>query len=70
MNDRWIRTKDGEWYVHKLRGTVYISWVQKKHREHAEIFPADNIEKWVKLLSDMTGLNLEVVFPDMKYLGP
>jgi len=56
----WLRTKNG-FYVHELRGVVYVSWVFEKDREHAAIFPTKDIEKWRDTIADMTGFELDIV---------
>jgi hypothetical protein len=52
-----IKTSDG-WYVHELRGVVYVTWVCGANREHALVFHCDQpaIENWCVLIHDMTGL--------------
>lgn len=52
-----IRSKEG-WYVAELRGVCYVTWVSLEDRAHAAIFPDEGADKWVALLSDMTGKDL------------
>ena len=60
----WIRTKTKPtWYIHELRGVCYVSWVSLMDKGHASYFPKDDIEKWIEVLSKMTGLDLEGEIP-------
>lgn len=60
-HDRWIRTTDGRWYVHELRGVVYVSWVAERDRQHALRFPAQRAHWWVEFFRAATGLEVEAV---------
>ena len=61
--DLWIRTiQEPHWYISKIHGVVYLSWVTKKDREdYACSFPIFNIDKWLELMEDMSGLKLEAL---------
>ena len=57
----WIRTIEGGWYVHEVRGAVYLSWVSEKDREKAAQFPAKDIGNWIVILESMSGMRLQAV---------
>lgn len=59
----WIRTKDGNFYVHEIRGAIYISWVSKADKANSAFFPKDKIDQWLKLIADSTELELEAIEP-------
>ena len=58
----WLRTVDG-WYVHELRGVCFITWVSVEDKAHAGIFPEENIDDWVSVVSKMSGKFIEKVKP-------
>lgn len=57
----WLRTIDGKWYVHELRGVVYVSWISYRNRSHALTFPEDKILEWQKIVEDISGMGLNYV---------
>ena len=57
----WLMTKDGKWYVHELRGVMYISWVSQKDKAHALIFPKNKILEWQKFVEGISGLELSYI---------
>ncbi len=60
----WIRTKTVlPWYIHKIKGICYVSWVSSADKGHAACFPEDSAEAWAEILSEMTGLKLEIIKP-------
>ena len=63
----YLTSADGSMYVHELRGVVFITWVAKQHKEKALQFPADKAADWVKLISEMTGV--ECVATSLKRPG-
>ena len=58
----WIRTKDG-WYIFELKKTTYISWVSSKDKSMANVFQPELIGEFLKLLTTVTGKELEAVQP-------
>ena len=58
----WIRTLDG-WYICELRGVVFVTWVSVADKAHAAVLPKDKIDDWIRVMSAMTGKNLEAVEP-------
>lgn len=52
-----LRTKDG-WYVFKIHGVLFVSWVTDK--QYAEDF-SRGIDSWIKLIKDTTGKD---VYPE------
>lgn len=56
----WLRTKDG-WYIHEIRGAVFVTWISKQDKSHALIFPFKDIRNWKCLMEDSTGKKLEIV---------
>ena len=54
-----IKTADGQWYICEIRGACFITWVSKKDKERAAVFPANKVADWIRLLSDWTGLSLD-----------
>ena len=60
----WLRTKTNpSWYIHEIRGACYVSWVSVKDKAEAQTFSADSVKDWAKVLSKMTGFDLEIVKP-------
>jgi hypothetical protein len=60
----WIRTKtQPSWYIHELRRACYVSWVAAGDKTEAQNFPENCVQKWVEVLSDTTGVDLEAVRP-------
>lgn len=59
----YITSADGAMYVHELRGVVFVTWVAKQHKDKALQFPADKAADWVKLISDMTGVDCVATSP-------
>ena len=58
----WIRTKTNPaFYIHEIRGVIYISWVSEKDKTRALPFPLTDADRWRDILSEMTELNLEIV---------
>jgi len=51
-----IATADGRWFVHRLHGVCYVSWVFAKDKEEAERFPAERSQEWLENLKEMTGM--------------
>lgn len=58
----WIRTLDGKWYVHEVRGG-YLSWVSEKDNARAAVFPDSRIFEWIVLMESMSDLRLQAVTP-------
>lgn len=59
----WLRTKTVPvWYIHELRGACYVSWVSSTDKAEAMVF-STNAEEWCKVLSEITGFDLEIVKP-------
>jgi len=58
----WIRTKDG-WYIYRLQGALFVSFISEADKANADFFPVDKVEAWLELLTDMTGKELEAVEP-------
>lgn len=57
-----IRTKTKPaFYVHEIRGVVFISWVLEKDRVEAMVFPSTNVDRWRDILSEMAEVDLEVI---------
>ena len=56
----WIRNKAG-FYVCELRGVCFITWVKAQDKAHSAVFPKDNIDEWVRVVSKMAGEPLEAV---------
>lgn len=56
-----IRTKSApHWYVHQLRGVVFLTWVSEQDRTRAIDFSHYGTkEQWVPVLSDIAGFELE-----------
>lgn len=52
----FLTNKDGTMFVHELHGVVFVTWVSKEHKEKACPFPADKAYAWVKIITDMTGV--------------
>ena len=60
-----IATADGRWFVHRLHGVCYVSWVSAKDKEEAELFPAELGQQWLEILQEMTGrYDLKIVTDD------
>lgn len=60
-----IATADGRWFVHRLHGVCYVSWVSAKDKAEAERFPAERSQQWLENLKEMTGMDdLKVVNDD------
>ena len=51
---------DENWFVHGVHGVCYISWVTERDMADAELFPLENIDTWIKLIKDMTGIETQV----------
>lgn len=47
---KWIATQDLKWYVHELRGVVYVSFVAEKDRRHAMKFEDRTALEWASFL--------------------
>ncbi len=59
----YITNADGSMFIHELRGVVFVTWVAKEHKEKACPFPANKADQWVKLLSEMTGVECKATTP-------
>jgi hypothetical protein len=59
----YLRTVDGKWYVYRLHGAVFVSWVTAKDRHQATLFQLPNVNQWKTLLEAQTGLSLEAISP-------
>jgi len=59
----WLRTKDSKWYICELRGVCFVTWVSDKDKGNAASFPEYDVQKWISILSEMTGFALEAVKP-------
>lgn len=59
----YLTNQDGSMYVHELRGVVFVSWVSKAHRKKACQFPADKADQWVRIISEMTGVDCVATSP-------
>ena len=55
-----IRTTDGQWYIHRLHGSQFVSFVSSKDRYYAESF-GENVGEWVALFGGMVVGELEFV---------
>ena len=52
-----IATADGRWFVHRLHGVCYASWVSAKDKEEAERFPLDRSQQWLENMKEVTGMD-------------
>ena len=60
-----IRTEtEPVFYIHEIRGAVYVSWVSAKNKNEALLFPSITISSWRDVLSEMTGFDLNIVRSD------
>lgn len=60
-----IATADGRWFVHRLHGVCYVSWVSAKDKAEAERFPSERSQQWLENLKELTGMDdLKVVNDD------
>jgi len=57
----WIRTKDGNWYIFELRGVCFVSWVNKKDKDKALVFPEKEVQKWISIITERTDFELECI---------
>jgi hypothetical protein len=58
-----IRTKsEPHFYIHELRGVVYLSWVSENDVAKSCIFPYEKINKWVDIIQDQAGFEVEAVY--------
>lgn len=62
----WIRTKDGVFYLHKIYGVSFASWVVSKDKEKATVVPKEDSKEWLELIASMSSLDLELVEVDYK----
>jgi hypothetical protein len=59
-----IRTKNVPyWYVFRLHGVNFISWVSEKDRCEALDFDIFKAKKWTEILSNLSEMELECVDP-------
>jgi len=59
----YIVNADKSMYVSEVNGVVSISWVAAKNMEHALKFPAASAEDWVKIITDMIGVQCSSTTP-------
>lgn len=59
----FITNIDGSMYVCGLHGVCYVTWVSAKDKKQALAFPLNNIDTWIKLISDMTGIECIATSP-------
>ena len=52
-----IATADGRWFIHRLHGVCYVSWVSAKDKEEAERFPLERSQQWLENMKEMTGMD-------------
>ena len=52
-----IATADGRWFIHRLHGVCYVSWVSAKDKEEAERFPLERSQQWLENMKEITGLD-------------
>lgn len=52
-----IATADGRWFIHRLHGVCYVSWVSAKDKAEAERFPSERSHQWLENLKEMTGMD-------------
>ncbi len=58
-----IRTKSKPYfYIHELRGVVYLSWVLEKDVAFAFLFPFKKINNWIDVMQDQAGCEVEAVY--------
>jgi hypothetical protein len=57
-----LTTEGGSLYVHQINRTS-ISWVLKKDKASAMLFPAHSIREFAKLVSELAGI---VVIPEQE----
>jgi hypothetical protein len=50
----WIKTEDG-WFICELRGVCFLTYVCEKDKANSEVFPPDQIGKWIELMDKMSG---------------
>lgn len=50
----WISTADGQWFIHEIRGVVFVSWVQHSDKANAAVFPEDQAPLWLEIMKQAT----------------
>ena len=53
----YLKTQDG-FYVYRIHGVVFVSFVPENAREHAAPFELDGIDSWIGILSELSGRKL------------
>ena len=46
----WIATSDHQWFIHEIRGAVFVSWVQASDKAHACVFPEGRAHQWLETM--------------------
>jgi hypothetical protein len=52
-----ISTADGRWFIHRLHGVCYVSWVEARDKAEAERFPPERSQQWLENMQQMTGMD-------------
>lgn len=59
--DLWIRTTDKKQYFCRLLGQGRVEWIGYEERIGACLIPGNEVDGWLKQLTEMTGKKLEAV---------
>ena len=60
-SDVWIRTIDKAEYFCRLRVDGESEWVRCENREQACLISVKEVDKWIELLHELTGKQLEAI---------
>jgi len=61
----YLKTPTGM-YVHAIHGTAFITWVAEKNQSNALSFPEEQIDVWIEIILDMTGMKVEAIYSNIE----